>query len=321
MPPHSLEFTTFIFFFFSLRGGHLSSFFRVCQRCVCGGVSFSFSSFRGKGENTNADTLFFILHFNLPWPSMSTTLLELQAELLSTSSQDLYSSATTTTTTSFLLPLGVAAPTMSFETSFRPSSKAVGASSMPNLPALFICFMLFLQTYLALANPAAAAAASALFPGYKTPSRSGNGKNTNEGSGSDKHARLNSDNNYYDVILPRQQRQQSVGSTCDGSEGQWNCMTTSWQRCAAGRWSVVVDMADGTNCHPGGLTWDFAIEDRRGQGGGNGGGRATSSAFPGSGWGLRGGIGGGGGGGGKYSLGEWSLVVFGGLGLVVGGWV
>ncbi|KAH9434790.1 hypothetical protein MCOR02_003753 [Pyricularia oryzae] len=231
---------------------------------------------------------------------MSTTLLELQAELLSTSSQDLYSSATTTTTTSFLLPLGVAAPTMSFETSFRPSSKAVGASSMPNLPAL--CRL-------------------GAVPGYKTPSRSGNGKNTNEGSGSDKHARLNSDNNYYDVILPRQQRQQSVGSTCDGSEGQWNCMTTSWQRCAAGRWSVVVDMADGTNCHPGGLTWDFAIEDRRGQGGGNGGGRATSSAFPGSGWGLKGGIGGGGGGGGKYSLGEWSLVVFGGLGLVVGGWV
>ncbi|KAI6348593.1 hypothetical protein MCOR25_010780 [Pyricularia grisea] len=250
---------------------------------------------------------------------MSTTLLELQAELLSTSSQDLYSSATTTTT-NFLLPLGAAAPTMSFETSFRPSSKAVGASSMPNLPAMFICFMLFLQTYLALANPAAAAAASALFPGYKTPSRNGN-KNNNNDNNNDNNEYIKLNDNY-DMIIPRQQRQQSVGSTCDGSEGQWNCMTTSWQRCAAGRWSVVVDTADGTTCHPDGLTWDFAVQDRRGQGGGDGGGRATSSAFPGTGWGFKGGIGGGGGGGGgKYSLGEWSLVIFGGLGLAVGGWV
>ncbi|TLS25889.1 hypothetical protein PpBr36_07880 [Pyricularia pennisetigena] len=240
--------------------------------------------------------------------------------------QDLYSSATTSTATTttatanFLLPLGAAAPTMSFETSFRPSSKAVGASSLPNLPALFVCFMLLLQTYLALANPAAAAAASALFPGYKTPSRNGDRNTDNHHKdGSDEYIKLSRD---HDVILPRQQRQQqSVGSTCDGSEGQWNCMTTSWQRCAAGRWSVVVDAADGTTCHPGGLTWDFAIEDGRGQGGGNGGGRATSSAFPGPGWGLKGGIGGGGGGGGRHSLGEWSLVLFGGLGLVVGGWV
>lgn len=60
MPPHSLEFTTFIFFFFSLRGGHLSSFFRVCQRCVCVVVFlFLFPHFGGKGR-TQTQTPFFL---------------------------------------------------------------------------------------------------------------------------------------------------------------------------------------------------------------------------------------------------------------------
>lgn len=30
-----------------------------------------------------------------------------------------------------------------------------------------------------------------------------------------------------------------IGSDCSGSEGQWNCLTNSWQRCASQRWSVV----------------------------------------------------------------------------------
>jgi hypothetical protein len=42
------------------------------------------------------------------------------------------------------------------------------------------------------------------------------------------------------------------GSTTPGSqcspEGQWNCMGTSFQRCAAGTWSVVQQMAAGTVC-------------------------------------------------------------------------
>ncbi|KAK3379198.1 hypothetical protein B0T24DRAFT_610963 [Lasiosphaeria ovina] len=55
----------------------------------------------------------------------------------------------------------------------------------------------------------------------------------------------------------------SPDSGCGGSEGQWNCMTSSWQRCAAGRWSVVMQCADGTHCTPAGLTYDFRVVDSR----------------------------------------------------------
>ncbi|CAJ2501567.1 Uu.00g044200.m01.CDS01 [Anthostomella pinea] len=55
-------------------------------------------------------------------------------------------------------------------------------------------------------------------------------------------------------------RQNSAGSSCEGSEGQWNCMTNTWQRCAAGQWSVVMDCAQGTVCAPSGLSYDFHVE-------------------------------------------------------------
>ncbi|KAF4981135.1 hypothetical protein FZEAL_3005 [Fusarium zealandicum] len=51
-------------------------------------------------------------------------------------------------------------------------------------------------------------------------------------------------------------RAEQAGAACD-SEGQWNCMTSSFQRCASGQWSVEMSMADGTRCSPGGFTDDF----------------------------------------------------------------
>lgn len=48
-----------------------------------------------------------------------------------------------------------------------------------------------------------------------------------------------------------------VGSPCSGLEGQWNCMATSFQRCASGQWSVVINTAHGTVCEPDGFTRDF----------------------------------------------------------------
>ncbi|KAI1073880.1 hypothetical protein F5B20DRAFT_565747 [Whalleya microplaca] len=54
-------------------------------------------------------------------------------------------------------------------------------------------------------------------------------------------------------------REMSVGSSCDGSEGQWNCITNTFQRCASGQWSVVMDCADGTICEPAGLTYEYQI--------------------------------------------------------------
>lgn len=48
-----------------------------------------------------------------------------------------------------------------------------------------------------------------------------------------------------------------VGSPCYGLEGEWNCMTTTFQRCASGQWSVVMGTAYGTVCEPVGFTYDF----------------------------------------------------------------
>lgn len=76
-------------------------------------------------------------------------------------------------------------------------------------------------------------------------------------------------------------RQQDEGSDCAGSEGQWNCMADTWQRCAGGQWSAVMDMAEGTRCSPEGLTGDFQIEHEDGSGsGGDGDGAATSAGSP-----------------------------------------
>ncbi|EHK17484.1 uncharacterized protein TRIVIDRAFT_43445 [Trichoderma virens Gv29-8] len=52
---------------------------------------------------------------------------------------------------------------------------------------------------------------------------------------------------------------QPAGGMCS-PEGQWNCMTTSWQRCASGMWSAAVPCATGTICQPFGLTDFITIE-------------------------------------------------------------
>ncbi|ROT41305.1 hypothetical protein SODALDRAFT_331028 [Sodiomyces alkalinus F11] len=70
-------------------------------------------------------------------------------------------------------------------------------------------------------------------------------------------------------------RQQAEGAPCPDEEGRWNCMTTRWQRCAAGHWSPVMDMSEGTVCEPSGLTYDFRILHE-----GDAGGAATSDAAP-----------------------------------------
>ncbi|KAI0102214.1 hypothetical protein GGR51DRAFT_298580 [Nemania sp. FL0031] len=52
----------------------------------------------------------------------------------------------------------------------------------------------------------------------------------------------------------------SIGSSCAGSEGQWNCMTSSFQRCGSGLWSQVEQCALGTKCTPSGLTYEFHVD-------------------------------------------------------------
>jgi hypothetical protein len=83
-------------------------------------------------------------------------------------------------------------------------------------------------------------------------------------------------------------RAEAAGTGCS-PEGQWNCMTTTWQRCASGIWSVEMRMAAGTRCVPAGFTDKFRVEhdgtvngeSRTGGGGGgvgNGPRRSVSSA-------------------------------------------
>ncbi|ROW08024.1 hypothetical protein VPNG_06063 [Cytospora leucostoma] len=50
------------------------------------------------------------------------------------------------------------------------------------------------------------------------------------------------DPNTIPILVVHSGGQMAVGSAC--SEGEWNCMTTSFQRCASGEWSVVMDTAD-----------------------------------------------------------------------------
>ncbi|KAL7912043.1 hypothetical protein GGI35DRAFT_468410 [Trichoderma velutinum] len=70
---------------------------------------------------------------------------------------------------------------------------------------------------------------------------------TDSHNSSDPHPRSNS-------LLVR-----PMGEMCS-PEGQWNCMTTSWQRCASGMWSSVIPCAAGTICQPSGLTDFITIE-------------------------------------------------------------
>ncbi|KAK6866053.1 hypothetical protein PG995_002581 [Apiospora arundinis] len=67
------------------------------------------------------------------------------------------------------------------------------------------------------------------------------------------------------------------GSSCS-EEGQWNCMGSSWQRCAAGRWTKVVECAPGTRCTPNGLTDDMNVENATDSSDSNSG---SSSSSPG----------------------------------------
>ncbi|KAI0442517.1 hypothetical protein F4803DRAFT_519311 [Xylaria telfairii] len=55
-------------------------------------------------------------------------------------------------------------------------------------------------------------------------------------------------------------QEMSVGSSCAGAEGQWNCMTNSFQRCGSGQWSEVQQCALGTKCSPSGLTYQFHVD-------------------------------------------------------------
>lgn len=55
---------------------------------------------------------------------------------------------------------------------------------------------------------------------------------------------------------PRALDAMGVGSSCAGSEGAWFCMSSSFQRCASGQWSAVMQCAQGTVCQPEGLTYD-----------------------------------------------------------------
>lgn len=75
---------------------------------------------------------------------------------------------------------------------------------------------------------------------------------------------LSRQNHHYEMvsgpIRPLDKRAMSAGSDCGGSEGQWNCMTNSWQRCAAGRWSEEIHCAAGTVCRPSGQTYEFHVE-------------------------------------------------------------
>ncbi|EPE03832.1 extracellular protein [Ophiostoma piceae UAMH 11346] len=50
------------------------------------------------------------------------------------------------------------------------------------------------------------------------------------------------------------------GSACpEGDNGEWNCLSTCWQRCAAGFWSNTMALAPGTQCIPLGLSFDLQI--------------------------------------------------------------
>lgn len=67
----------------------------------------------------------------------------------------------------------------------------------------------------------------------------------------------NSNSNTKIASVVIRHNQMEVGSSCLGLEGEWNCMATTFQRCASGHWSVVLDTAYGTVCKPEGFTYDF----------------------------------------------------------------
>lgn len=66
-----------------------------------------------------------------------------------------------------------------------------------------------------------------------------------------------SKNNTNTAPIVIRQNPMRVGSSCPSLESEWNCLTTSFQRCASGQWSAVLDTAYGTVCEPEGFTYDF----------------------------------------------------------------
>lgn len=54
-------------------------------------------------------------------------------------------------------------------------------------------------------------------------------------------------------------RAEQAGTQCS-QEGQWNCMTRSFQRCASGLWSREQPTAKGMICAPAGYTMDVRLE-------------------------------------------------------------
>lgn len=78
------------------------------------------------------------------------------------------------------------------------------------------------------------------------------------------------------ALVHRQIGPQAHGSSCV-DEGAWFSMSTNFQRCASGEWSIVQDCAPGTQCEPLGITHNasqpaFGIYD------GNGGTTTTDAS-------------------------------------------
>lgn len=61
---------------------------------------------------------------------------------------------------------------------------------------------------------------------------------------------------YHSLFL---RRSMTVGSSCS-EEGQWYCMESSFQRCASGQWSAVMQCAAGTQCSPSGQSYEFHVD-------------------------------------------------------------
>ncbi|KAF5227578.1 hypothetical protein FAUST_11683 [Fusarium austroamericanum] len=73
------------------------------------------------------------------------------------------------------------------------------------------------------------------------------------------------------------QRDEEEGSGCS-TEGQWHCMTNSFQRCAQGHWSMKMNMAEGTKCVPAGYTDDYNFRiEHEGKDDDNGGNRSDEN--------------------------------------------
>lgn len=58
------------------------------------------------------------------------------------------------------------------------------------------------------------------------------------------------------------------GTECTDAEALFNCLTTSWQQCASGQWSIAQEGAegDGLVCAPPGLSYDMDIVYANGTG-------------------------------------------------------